>query len=422
MRDLLNRWLASAVLAAVAAVAWAETDPAETVFAASEDRVFQIRVLDRATGNKASIGSGFHARSPGLVVTNFHVVAEAIFEPQRYRVEYVASNEVSGPLELRSVDVVHDLAVLQAPDLSTAPLKLRRGAIPQGTRIFSMGNPRDLGMTITGGAYNGPMEGSLYDKLMFSGSLNPGMSGGPALDRAGHVVGVNVATGGDDLGFLVPAQRLRKLLDEADDAGAADRGLEARIESQLRANQSRYMEELLAGEWQTRAFGPVRLPGEIAPFVQCWGQTSDEESTPYRVSRSQCATKDRIYLSRGFDTGRIAYRYRLINSDSLNPWRFYELYSQQYRRAQDFSGPEASDVTEFTCRDRFLRVADRPWKGAFCARRYKRFPAVFDSFLTLALVTDAARGVVIQVALTGVSREHAQRFVEKFLEHVTWAR
>ncbi len=420
MWHLLNRWLTGAALVLVAAATPAEPDPAERVFAASEDRVFQIRVLDRASGNKASIGSGFHARSPGLVVTNFHVIAEAIFEPQRYRIEYVDNSEASGTLEVRSVDVVHDLAVLQAPDLATEPLPLRADAVAQGTRIFSMGNPRDLGMTITGGAYNGPMEGSLYDKLMFSGSLNPGMSGGPALDSAGHVVGVNVATGGDDLGFLVPAERLRKLLDEAAGGQGDTDGLDARIQSQLLANQSRYMEELLEGDWQTRTFGPVRLPGEIAPFIQCWGQTSDEESTPYRLSRSQCATKDRIFLARGFDTGRIAYRYRLINSESLNPWRFYELYSQQYRRPQDFSGPDASDVTEFTCRDRFLRVAERPWKGAFCARRYKRFPDVFDSFLTLALLTDTGRGLVIQVALTGVSRDHAKRFADKFLEHVTW--
>jgi hypothetical protein len=419
MRSRVQLHALCLALVAAAGVSRSAPDPAEQVFEAAESRVYQVRVVDRVSGNQATIGSGFHAGGQGLVVTNFHVVAKAVFEPERYRIEYVDSAKDTGELELRSVGVVHDLAVLRADGLDSEPLTLRTEDLPQGARIFSMGNPRDLGMTVKSGGYNGHMEGSLYERILFSGSLNPGMSGGPALDADSRVVGINVATGGDDLSFLVPSARLGSLLAAAEKPKKPS-GLQQRIEDQLLANQARYMDRLLNSDWQRRGFGPVRLPGEIADFVQCWGETTDDENQPYRISQSQCGTKDRVYLSPGFDTSQIRYRYRLITSDKLNPFRFYNLYSSQYASTQGFRGPSKSDVTEFECRSRFYEVVGRTWKGAFCARRYKRFPRVHDAFLSAALMTETNRGVIVQVSLTGVSRNNAKRFAAKFLDAVEW--
>ena len=55
-----------------------------------------------------------------------------------------------------------------------------------------MGNPHDLGMTIIEGTYNGLIQTSRFQKILFSGSLNSGMSGGPAMDDKGRVIGVGV--------------------------------------------------------------------------------------------------------------------------------------------------------------------------------------------------------------------------------------
>ena len=56
--------------------------------------------------------------------------------------------------------------------------------------------------------YLGVVERSFYPSIFFSGSLNPGMSGGPTLDEQGRVMGINVATrlDGQQVSFLVPAQ------------------------------------------------------------------------------------------------------------------------------------------------------------------------------------------------------------------------
>src|SRR3990167_1867957 len=100
-----------------------------------------------------------------------------------------------------------------------------------------MGHPLGLDLAIVPGSANGLLEKSLYDKIHFSGNINPGMSGGPALDAQGRVVGINVATAGEAVGFLVPAHFLDALVQRASerDFAVAD-DLQKRITEQLTAN------------------------------------------------------------------------------------------------------------------------------------------------------------------------------------------
>lgn len=57
---------------------------AEKVFADYADALLQIKVLEHASGAKSAIGSGFLLAEPNLVVTNYHVVSEAVLFPQKY--------------------------------------------------------------------------------------------------------------------------------------------------------------------------------------------------------------------------------------------------------------------------------------------------------------------------------------------------
>jgi serine protease Do len=97
-----------------------------------------------------------------------------------------------GALQLLAFDVVHDLALLKPADPAplagrgAVPLRPAELPLPRGARIFSLGNPLDVGFAVAEGSYNGPAERSYLPTLFFGGSLSAGMSGGPALDaRAG---------------------------------------------------------------------------------------------------------------------------------------------------------------------------------------------------------------------------------------------
>ena len=132
--------------------------------------VFQVRVIDVASGNKLSIGSGFQVHQSGRIATNFHVVSSFVHEPDKYRIEVLDRDGVSVPARLQAIDVVHDLAIVQASTSSSGALVLSERSLAKGERIFSMGNPQDLGMTIVEGNYNGLIKTSRRPKFLFSGS------------------------------------------------------------------------------------------------------------------------------------------------------------------------------------------------------------------------------------------------------------
>ena len=158
-----------------------------------------------------------------------------------------------------------------------------------------MGNPRDLGITIVEGTYNGLVHDALYDRVHFSGAINPGMSGGPTLTGEGRVVGVNVATMGNQVGFLVPVDHARVLLKRALAAKVEDSkpaALLATVRTQLLDHQQLITERLLATPLPQQTLGSYRVPGRWLPVPQVLGRHSARSGGPVHVTSYQCSSED----------------------------------------------------------------------------------------------------------------------------------
>jgi S1-C subfamily serine protease len=201
----------------VSSVAVAQERNAATaeVFSRYANRVIKVQVVESTSGAKATIGSGFFVTADGYIVTNYHVISSLINTPERYRAELIEPVGATLPASLAAFDVINDLAVLKSglrgrPHFEVGPFQ-----IAQGTRLFSLGHPRDLGLSIVEGTYNGLLLHTLYPRIHLTASLNPGMSGGPTIDDAGHVIGINVSTEGNQVSFLVPVDRAAELLRNA---------------------------------------------------------------------------------------------------------------------------------------------------------------------------------------------------------------
>ena len=251
---------------------------AQRVYDEARSQLFQVRTLLKGQDSQASVGSGFLVTEQGHIVTNYHVVSQAALQPERYRLVYSTADRAEGPLQLLAFDAIHDLAIVKptAPDALSGrrPLRFRPQTAPmaQGERIYSLGNPLDVGFAVIEGTYNGLVERSFYPTIFFAGSLNPGVSGGPTLDQQGQVIGINVAarTDGEQVSFLVPAQFAAELLEQKKAASPITAPAYPELTSHLMKHQAA-LSELEQEHRRDRLRDGVKLEGHarIARHVRC---------------------------------------------------------------------------------------------------------------------------------------------------------
>ena len=386
-------------------------------------RVAQVRIIERRSGTKSSIGSGFFVSAEGHAITNYHVISSIVHHPEDYTAELVRDGKDTEavPVRLLDVDVVHDLAVIQLGGPVKDWFELEAREPPQGARLYAMGNPHDLGTTIVEGTYNGLVQDSLYEKVHFSGAINPGMSGGPAVTGEGRVGGVNGATMGNQLGFLVPVAHARALLERARQVKESSPStLLAVVGTQLLDNQQRITERLLASPLPTQQLGEYQVPGRWRPFLKCWGDTPHVPENPYTITSYQCSSEEDIYLSADHRTGVVAYDHAYVSSDKLGPLRFSSLYSATF--GNDAGGVDATkeDVTNFRCKVEFVKVGGIPVRAALCLRAYKKLPGLYDLSLRAATLNASTSGVQTSLDLAGFSADNARALARHYLEALSW--
>ena len=200
---------------------------------------FQIPQIIQRGVEKQEVGggSGFIVSADGLVVTNKHVVLD---DEAEYTV--FTNDGKSYPTKVLAKDPVQDLAILQIireeevgeptqPDFVPVKLgdsdKLQIGqtvivignALGEFRNTVSVGVISGLGRTIT--ASGGDFVETIEDVLQTDAAINKGNSGGPLLNIAGEVIGVNTATVLDaqSIGFAIPANKVRRDLEQVKATG-----------------------------------------------------------------------------------------------------------------------------------------------------------------------------------------------------------
>jgi hypothetical protein len=400
--------------------ALAQSADTADVYAAWRDRVLQIQVIDLQADTKAGIGSGFFAGGSGWIVTNYHVIAELVNQPGRYKARYLAEGGQEGNLDLLSVDAVHDLALLRADDIQAPPLLLAGHGPPKGTRLYSMGYPYDIGLTIVEGTYNGMLEKSLYEKLHFTGSINPGMSGGPSLNQDGEVVGVNVATAGNQVSFLVPVHFVKTLMDHAPEHLPGEDDLNRQVARQLLENQQSVSTNLLNKAVPMTSLNGYSVPGGMASYLSCWGNSTDDKEDEIAQVYYRCQTQDDIFLSTSLHTGIIRYQHDMISTKTMHPLRFYnQLEKRGYYPRLQLDGNEGS-VTNYYCQSDFIDQSGLPLKATFCVRSYRKLEGLYDAYLSITSLVESQEALQSTLVLAGFSWENVHLLLSRFMESFTW--
>lgn len=182
---------------------------------------------------RTSTGSGVIVSQAGHIVTNNHVVEGA------EQVEVILADGTRLPADLVGTDPFADLAVVQAAGEMPAVAEWGNSdALKPGETVIAIGSPLGAFInTVTVGVVSATGRSietgrgyALQDLIQTDAAINEGNSGGPLINLAGQVVGINtlVVRGGgstvaEGLGFAIPSNTARAVADQLISKGYVSR-------------------------------------------------------------------------------------------------------------------------------------------------------------------------------------------------------
>ncbi len=171
-------------------------------------------------------GSGFIIDPKGLVLTNNHVVEDAVAITLRL------DDGRTFPAEVVGRDPLTDVALVQIKGKVDNLPSVKLGdsdAVRVGDWLIAIGNPFGLASSVSLGILSAKAReigASTYDDfLQTDAAINPGNSGGPLFNMRGEVIGINTAIvgGGSGIGFAVPSNLVKALLPQLEKEGSVTR-------------------------------------------------------------------------------------------------------------------------------------------------------------------------------------------------------
>jgi putative serine protease PepD len=190
-------------------------------------------------------GSGIVISSDGEILTNNHVIADAVANG---RIQVIFANGKTVSATVVGRDPTTDVAVIKADNVTGLPIaQLGRSAdLSVGQNVVAIGAPFELSGTVTSGIVSslhrpteagdgGNSQTTVLDAIQTDAAINPGNSGGPLVDMQGAVIGINSAIyspngggaptqaqgGNVGIGFAIPIDQAKRIANEIVTTGKA---------------------------------------------------------------------------------------------------------------------------------------------------------------------------------------------------------
>ncbi len=180
------------------------------------------------------------------------------------------------------------------------------------------------------------------------------------------------------------------------------------------------MAQLLTRSMDTVHLGPYLLPGKIAPYLKCWGDTDRNPDDLFVHLSHVCSSGDDLYVSDSHRIRFLKFSHDYLASEELGRRRFYNLYQRYFSGNDGHFHAGREDVTKFSCQSGFVKHGDLTMRTVLCVRAYKKLPGLYDAVLKVAALDNDRRGVLSTVELGGVSYDNALLFSRKYLEGISW--
>ncbi|MBR6505673.1 trypsin-like peptidase domain-containing protein [Candidatus Saccharibacteria bacterium] len=180
-------------------------------------------------------GTGIIVTEDGYILTNKHVIDGA------KTISVVLDDGTTyKDVEVSAVDPLNDVAFLKVKDVSDLKAATLGDSktISVGQQVIAIGNAlgqyqnsvtsgiiSGTGRSLTATDSTGSMSEQLTDMIQTDAAINSGNSGGPLVNAAGEVIGINTATSSsaENMGFAIPISSVKGMLTQLKESGKASR-------------------------------------------------------------------------------------------------------------------------------------------------------------------------------------------------------
>jgi len=261
-----------------------------------------------------NIGSGFIVSDDGLIVTNKHVVSDV---GGKYQV--ITNDDKKFNVERIYRDPLNDIAILKINASNLNPVELGDSSNLQvGQLVVAIGTPlgrfsntvtsgiiSGLGRGITAGSQFQGFAERLDNVIQTDAAISPGNSGGPLVNSASQVIGVNtaIAQGGQNIGFALPIDVIKDSLKNFNETGQFNRpylGIAYRMISKDLAiandvPEGAYVQRIVDGSAASKA---GIKPGDIITKIDGQKVVSDQGEVASIISKKKVGDTIKITVWR----------------------------------------------------------------------------------------------------------------------------
>jgi serine protease Do len=403
--------------------------------------VYEIKTALNEQSAKHSYGSSFVVDKDGLLITNYHVVNQALHESKKYKT-FIKINKKIVQAKVVGFDVIHDLALVKVNHKFKDQVKIISNTqkIKQGNKLYSLGIPKDLKLTINEGIMNGYIKIGPYEDILMSSPINSGMSGGPTVNSKGKLIGINVSIlmGSDNISFSVPAFFAKKLierykksiknkknLNKIHNKYYDKKNLHQEIERQVLISEKILMKDLLNNPKNET----INLTGftvrKTPKYLKCWFNNKDHSKKVYERKSTVCILSKGTYLKENKYFATYEIKLDVLKSKKLNNVLFYDYVNKIFGLRGGYNPIITKKRTdkEFSTRsdcqnDIILNKNNIPFKMSYCLTGYLDYPNLYDIKIKSVSLLKEKKSIILNAAFYGFSAKSIKDFITQWPNHI----
>ncbi len=403
------------------------------LFSNLKDLLVRVKAADSVSSPKASYGTGFVVDKSGIIATNYHVISDYVMQPgDQWKIIVETPDSQNLEAELIDLSVVDDLALIRVRRSFPGAIKFEEGQSHKGERTFSLGLPNDINMSLIEGVYNGTLNYGPYSLVHLSTPLNGGMSGGPSVNSAGKLVGVNVSRilFASNISFIVPVERLKTLVKNSDFKRAilTKKEAEEKIYSQIETAQEKLVASLPKEKLQKIELWKDKTI-ELPDFLKCWSSGTEDPQLPYVSKKRTCRLDHAVFLAGDLDSGTFNIEVSVLDASQVNRFAVNQLIGDagamstvlaKFQEKKFFGEIDAREVfSPYKCDQSFLKTTlfgeEKTLRNGVCLRKYTKAKNLYD-FSFSWYDFEGPLKTRIDVEHSGVSLENTKKLLAYWAE------